>query len=148
MLFLHFHGSGGTSVCDFAKRAASMENGTHPSGVRLSRYQWWWLSNCNLRGWSPYSSYVGEEPRRELRRCSGLLDYARRERTTWVHLEAEGVHVAVFGCTGGRAIGRVRPAAFEAFRFGQMLLCRPRGVGVSLRPKCQVATFQGSGYVL
>eukprot|EP00445_Apocalathium_hangoei_P074577 CAMPEP_0204155164 /NCGR_PEP_ID=MMETSP0361-20130328/29353_1 /ASSEMBLY_ACC=CAM_ASM_000343 /TAXON_ID=268821 /ORGANISM="Scrippsiella Hangoei, Strain SHTV-5" /LENGTH=155 /DNA_ID=CAMNT_0051110579 /DNA_START=95 /DNA_END=559 /DNA_ORIENTATION=+ len=57
-LFLHFHGSGGTSVCNFAKRAAAA--GVASSGIR---------------------------PDSLLATCQGLVGYTQDKSISWAHVE-------------------------------------------------------------
>lgn len=83
VLFNHFHGTGGTSVCDFAKRASKRAE----SGVKLHAAQWDEFAMCNLDGWSPIDAYQGRRPDPLLGTCDGLLQYARDRALTWAHVE-------------------------------------------------------------
>eukprot|EP00927_Polykrikos_kofoidii_P035236 TRINITY_DN29818_c0_g1_i1.p1 TRINITY_DN29818_c0_g1~~TRINITY_DN29818_c0_g1_i1.p1 ORF type:complete len:332 (+),score=31.47 TRINITY_DN29818_c0_g1_i1:52-996(+) len=83
VIFLHFHGSGGTSLCNFARRAWQAGN----TGVYLVPEQNEFYANCNMNGWSPYSWFMGVQPDLRLSTCRGLLSHARERGWTWAHVE-------------------------------------------------------------
>lgn len=76
LYFLHFAGTAGTSVCDFAKRC-SEKTGT---GVTLNFVQT--AGNCNFYGTNP-ANPKAHNPK--LATCSGLLEHASSgsSRSTW-----------------------------------------------------------------
>lgn len=76
--YAHFHGSGGSSLCSFAKRAA--QNST--SGVHLAPRQ---LDKtaCNLWDWKRN----GDLPHEPISSCSSVANLAEKEKSSWIFVE-------------------------------------------------------------